>query len=255
MSLRIAVAGKGGTGKTTIAGLLCRSLIARQIRPVLAVDADPNSCLADALGVKVERTIGALRESIRAQPDLKPAGIAKNEWIERLINESLVESTGLDMIVMGRQEGPDCYCFINHLLRDSLGRIGRSYPAVVIDNEAGLEHLSRRTDGSVDAMLVIAQPSFPGARTAVRIMELVHSLHLDIGACYLVLNRCDGPVAPAVAEEFQRTGLEIVARIPTDAAVAEAELKGRALADLPADAPAVAAVDGLLATLLERRKT
>ena len=254
MSFRIALAGKGGTGKTTLAGLLCRSLKTRNLKPILAVDADPNSCLAEKLGLAVERTIGALREELRARPDSKPAGVSKNEWVERQINESLVESTGLDLLVMGRQEGPDCYCFINNLLREYLGRIGKQYHTVVIDNEAGLEHLSRRTDGSVDVMLIVAEPTVIGARTAQRIMELVKSLNLDIGACYLVLNQCDGQVPPALVAQFQRTGLENLAMIPVDPAVADFEVRGQPVGDLPAASPAVVAVDNLVATLLERRK-
>lgn len=254
MSLRIALAGKGGTGKTTISALLCRSLMARNIKPILAVDADPNSCLADKLGLNVERTIGALREELRARPDAKPAGISKNEWIERQINESLVEATGLDLLAMGRQEGPDCYCFINNLLREYLGRLSKDYRALVIDNEAGMEHLSRRTDGHVDVMLVVCQPTVIGARTAIRIMELVRSLHLEIGACYLVLNQCNGAMSPELAAQFQQTGLEKLAMIPADPAIAEHDVKGQAVNDLPANSPAVAAVDGLVSRLLERSK-
>jgi CO dehydrogenase maturation factor len=254
MSLRIALAGKGGTGKTTISALLCRGLQARNIKPILAVDADPNSCLADKLGLNVERTIGALREELRARPDAKPAGISKNEWIERQINESLVEATGLDLLAMGRQEGPDCYCFINNLLREYLGRLSKDYRAVVIDNEAGMEHLSRRTDGHVDVMLVVCQPTVIGARTAIRIMELVRSLHLDIGSSYLVLNQCNGEMAPELAAQFEQTGLEKLAMIPADPAIAEYDVKGRAVSDLPANSPAVAAVDGLVSRLLERSK-
>ena len=254
MSFRIALAGKGGTGKTTIAGLVCRSLQARSIKPILAVDADPNSCLADKLGLTVERTIGALREELRAKPDAKPAGVSKNEWIERQINESLVESTGLDLLVMGRQEGPNCYCFINNLLREYLGRIGTQYAAVVIDNEAGLEHLSRRTDGSVDVMLVICQPTVLGARTACRIMDLVRTLHLDIGGCYLVLNQCDGQVPPEVMARFQQTGLENLAMIPADPAIANCDMLGQAVSDLPSNSPAAVAADGLVSVLLERSK-
>jgi len=175
MSLRIALAGKGGTGKTTLSALMCRSLQACNVKPILAVDADPNSCLADKIGLTVERTIGSVREELRAKPDAKPAGISKNEWIERQINESLVEATGMDLLAMGRQEGPDCYCFINNLLREYLGRISRDYKAVIIDNEAGMEHLSRRTDGRVDVMLVVCQPTVIGARTASRIVDLVKS--------------------------------------------------------------------------------
>ena len=254
MSFRLAVAGKGGTGKTTISGLLCRSLQDRKVRPILAVDADPNSCLAEALGLSVERTIGALREELRAKPESKPAGISKNEWVERQINESLVESTGLDLLVMGRQEGPDCYCFINNLLREYLGRIGKQYAALVIDNEAGLEHLSRRTDGSVDVLLVICEPTIIGVRTAGRIMEIVKSLHLDIGACYLVLNQCEAEVPADLMVRFQQTGLELLARVPVDRNVAEFSVRGQAVKDLPSDSPAVVAVDGLVAKLLERSK-
>lgn len=254
MSLRIALAGKGGTGKTTLSALLCRSLQARSIKPILAVDADPNSCLADKLGLNVERTIGAVREDLRARPDDKPAGISKNEWIERQINESLVESIGLDLLAMGRQEGPDCYCFINNLLREYLGRISKQYQAVVIDNEAGLEHLSRRTDGHVDVMLVICQPTVIGARTAMRIMELVRTLHLDIGGCYLVMNQCHGPVPAELVALFQQTGLETLAMIPGDPAIADYDVKGLAVKDLPANSPAIVAVDGLVSILLERSK-
>ena len=254
MSLRIALAGKGGTGKTTLAALLCRSLQARNIKPILAVDADPNSCLADKLGLNVDRTIGDLREELRAKPEAKPAGISKNEWIERQINESLVEATGLDLLAMGRQEGPDCYCFINNLLREYLGRISKQYKALVIDNEAGLEHLSRRTDGRVDIMLVICQPTVIGARTAMRIMELVRTLHLDIGASYLVMNQCAGAISPDLAAQFQQTGLENLAMIPADPAIADFDVKGQAVKDLPANSPAVVAVDGLVSVLLERSK-
>lgn len=254
MSLRIALAGKGGTGKTTIASLLCRSLVARNIKPLLAVDADPNSCLADKLGLSVERTIGALREELRARPEAKPAGVSKNEWVERQINESLVESTGLDLLVMGRQEGPDCYCFINNLLREYLGRIGKQYAAMVIDNEAGLEHLSRRTDGSVDVLLVVCQPTVIGARTACRIMDLVRTLHLDIGESYLVLNQCDGQVPSEVMALFQQTGLTKQAIIPADPVISNFDVMGQAVNDLPSDSPALVAVDGLVSVLLERSK-
>ncbi|MEI7899207.1 MAG: carbon monoxide dehydrogenase, partial [bacterium] len=161
---------------------------------------------------------------------------------------------GLDLLAMGRQEGPDCYCFINNLLREYLGRITKQYKAVVIDNEAGLEHLSRRTDGRVDVMLVICQPTVIGARTALRIMELVRTLHLEMGGCYLVMNQCQGEVPPDLAAQFQQTGLENLAMIPADPAIAEYDVKGQAVTDLPANSPAVVAVDGLVSMLLERSK-
>lgn len=252
MSLRIAVAGKGGTGKTTCSALLCRGLLRRQVKPILAVDADPNSCLPEKLGVAVRGTIGQLRETLRKDPNQVPAGIPKNDWIERLINEEIIESTGFDMLVMGRQEGPDCYCYINNLLRQSMARLGKQYTAIVIDNEAGLEHLSRRTNGSVEHLLVVCTPTILGARTGLRILEIVRSLELKVGACQVVINPCDAPLAPAVAAEFEKTGLPIVGTVPSDPRVGEFELAARPLTELPDESPAVRAVDRILDQLLKR---
>lgn len=254
MNLRIAIAGKGGSGKSTFSALLCRSLLKKDIRPLLAVDADPNSCLPEKLGIEVEQTIGDLREELRKDPDKKPAGIPKGEWMESMINRAVVESTGLDMLVMGRQEGPDCYCFINNLLRQCMDQIGKQYQAVVIDNEAGLEHLSRRSNGSVEVLLVVAHPTIPGARTALRIMELVKSLHLDVGHCFLVLNQLDAKLNSDLASEFKRTGLEIIGNVPTDPIVRDFELKAQALMTVPADSKAAMAVEEILNKILERRK-
>jgi len=251
MTIKIAVAGKGGTGKTTLSALLCRSLLKRRVRPLLAVDADPNSCLPEALGVESGRTIGEMREELRAQPNSMPAGISKNEWIERLINEEITEASGFDLIVMGRQEGPECYCFINSVLRQCLEKLGRQYQAVVIDNEAGLEHLSRRSNGSVDVLLIVCQPTMNGARTAARIQELIRSLHLDIGALFLVLSQVDGELDPTVQAAFDQTGLEVLARIPLDPHITEFERQTRSLLELPATSPAAMAADDLLSILLK----
>ncbi len=256
MSLKIAIAGKGGTGKTTVAALLTRSLINQKLKPLLAVDADPNSCLAEALGLAptVEKSIGAIREELRAAPDDKPAGIPKNEWLEHLLNEAVIESTGFDLLVMGRQEGPACYCAINHLLRQYLEKIASQYNAVIIDNEAGLEHLSRRSNGSLDIMLIVCLPTIAGARTAARIIELARSLDLAIGHSFLVLNQANGELRPELAALFQRAGAEIIAAIPIDPAVEEFEINEQSLLNLPADAPAAVAVDELATKLLKSEK-
>lgn len=253
MSLKIAIAGKGGSGKSTFASLLCRSLLAKGIRPVLAVDADPNSCLPEKLGLEVERTIGELREELRAEPQ-KPGAIPKGQWLEAMIERAVTESPGLDLLVMGRQEGPDCYCFINNLLRQCLERLGSHYRAVVIDNEAGLEHLSRRSNGKVDVLCVVAHPTITGARTAARIMELVRGLRLEVGAAFLVLNEAQGPPATLEAE-FAAASIETMGIIPKDPTILEWELKARSLLTVPADSPAAAAVDGILEKILARRKT
>ncbi|MBI2438595.1 MAG: AAA family ATPase [Lentisphaerae bacterium] len=256
MSLRIAIAGKGGSGKTTVAALLCRGLLAAQIKPLLAVDADPNSTLAEKLGIGVEQTIGDLREELRRHPEKKPAGIAKTEWMEDLLNRSVIESTGLDLVVMGRQEGPDCYCFINHLLRQCLDKLGKVYRAVVIDNEAGLEHLSRRSNGEVEVLLVVANPTITGARTAARIMELVKSLKLAVGKSGLVLNQCDRELDESLRSKFKLSGLEIMAAIPDDPAIRAYELKEQSLLTLPGDSPAAQAIEEVLSRIIEmRRKT
>ena len=253
MSLRIAIAGKGGTGKSTFSALLLRSLLRKGIKPLLAVDADPNSCLPEKLGIAVEQTIGELREELRRDPEKKPAGIPKGEWMEGMINRAIIESTGLDMVVMGRQEGPDCYCFINNLLRQCLDQLGKQYEAVVIDNEAGLEHLSRRTNGSVEVLVVVAHPTITGARTALRIMEIVKSLHLEVGSSFLVLNQADAPLDGELAAEFGRTGIEIVGAVPTDPVVREYELKAQSLLTAPAESKAAMAVDEILEKILKRR--
>jgi len=253
MSLRIAIAGKGGTGKSTFSALLLRSLLKKGIKPLLAVDADPNSCLPEKLGIAVEQTIGELREELRRDPEKKPAGIPKGEWMEGMINRAIIESTGLDMVVMGRQEGPDCYCFINNLLRQCLDQLGKQYEAVVIDNEAGLEHLSRRTNGSVEVLVVVAHPTITGARTALRIMEIVKSLHLEVGSSFLVLNQADAPLDGELAAEFSRTGIEIIGAVPTDPVVREYELKAQSLLTAPAESKAAMAVDEILEKILKRR--
>ena len=253
MKFRIAIAGKGGTGKSTVSALLCRSLLNRDISPILAVDADPNSCLPEKLGVPPEQTIGELREELRKHPEQKPASISKSEWMEMGINHAISESTGLDMVVMGRQEGPDCYCFINNLLRACMDKIGNQYDAVVIDNEAGLEHLSRRSNGSVEVLLIVANPTVTGARTTARIVDLVKSLDLDIGATFLVLNKADAPPSPDLIKEFESTGVEILGTVPTDQMILDAEMKGESLLKISSESKAAKSVEDILTTIMERR--
>jgi CO dehydrogenase maturation factor len=254
MALRIAVAGKGGTGKSTIASLLCRSLVDRKVTPLLAVDADPNSCLAEKCGLTIDRTIGQLREELRKNPDKKPASISKSEWIERLIHESVSESTGMDMIVMGRQEGPSCYCYINDLLRHCMSSLSDQYRTVVIDNEAGMEHLSRRSNGKVEILLVVAEPNIVGGRTATRIMNLVKSLELEVGIAYLVLNRCDAKSRATLPSEFEQCGLETIANIPPDPMIVDFDVRADSLMKLPSESSALTAVKEMLDKLLERRQ-
>lgn len=255
MPFRIAIAGKGGTGKTTLSSLLCRALIQKGVRPLLAVDADPNSCLAERMGLSVQRTIGQLREDIRADPGRIPAGISKSEWIENVINAEIAESTGFDMVVMGRQEGPDCYCYINNMLRTCLDKLAENYRCVVIDNEAGLEHLSRRTNGRVEVMLVVCEPTLLGARTAMRIRDIILSLELEIDQTFLLLNRASGEIPPDIHARLVATGLEIIGRIPNDPTVTQFEINQKSLLELPADSASAVEMQAIVERILERRTT
>jgi CO dehydrogenase maturation factor len=185
----IAISGKGGVGKTTLAALTIRWLKERGKGPVLAVDADPNSNLNEHLGLPVAETIGDIREETQAALQNLPPSMTKEMYLSMRIQECIVESRGLDLLSMGRQEGPGCYCYINHLLRGYLDGLHKHYAHVVIDNEAGMEHLSRRTTQNVDALLVVSDLSQVGLQAAGRIRDLARKLQLKVGHSYLVLNR------------------------------------------------------------------
>ena len=242
----IALAGKGGTGKTTVAGLVVRSLRSAGRVPVLAVDADPNTNLDAALGLRPTRTVSDVVDATHGMREV-PGNVPKSTYLEYQLEECLAEGRGVDLVAMGRPEGPACYCASNHLLRTHLDRLMGSYRSVVVDNEAGMEHLSRRTTRDVDLLLVVSDPTLVGIRTALRIRALVGELSLTVRASALVVNRVavlPEPVAQALAEG----GLRLVGLVPEDPLVAAFELDGRPLLELPDDAPAVMAVERMLAT-------
>lgn len=246
MSYVVALAGKGGTGKTTIAGLVVRSLRRSGRVPVLAVDADPNTSLDAALGLRPSRTISDVVDASHGMRDV-PGNMPKSTYLEYELEDCLAEGRGVDLVAMGRPEGPACYCASNHLLRTHLDRLMGAYQSVVVDNEAGMEHLSRRTTRDVDLLLVVSDPTLVGIRTALRIRALVGELSLTVRASALVVNRV-AELPPAVAQALSEGGLRLVGLVPEDPLVAAYELEGRALLDLPDDAPAVVAVEQMLAT-------
>lgn len=233
MSYTIAIAGKGGTGKTTIAALLVRLIAQRKCGPVLAVDADPNSNLGEALGLKPKETIGGILEDIAAHPDKIPAGMTKDRFLEYQVQTAIEEADGFDLLTMGRSEGPGCYCYVNNVLRDVAGKLMKEYAYVVIDNEAGLEHLSRRTTRSADALVVVSDATPVGLRAAKRINELTEELKLKIGKKVLLINRFDGEMDK---QKLKDLGLDYIGSIPEDNLIREISLNSTSLMNLDSDA-------------------
>ena len=251
MSFIIAVSGKGGSGKTTTAALVVKYLLSRGRGPVFAVDADPNSTLADSLGVKQYGTVGGIREELSANRDPLPAGMSKPEYVRYRIQETVSESRGFDLLSMGRPEGPGCYCYVNSLLRDYLDARSGNYPSVVIDNEAGMEHLSRRTTRDVDLLLIVCDTTAASVTAAVRIGALAKGLDLRIRSCGVLLNRTQA--APqAVLEKLSAGGLSLLGTIPEDAGVMELAMDGAALLGIEEASVAYTAIskilDGVLVT-------
>jgi CO dehydrogenase maturation factor len=246
MPFTIAVAGKGGTGKTTLAALLIGLLKERGAGPVLAVDADPNANLNELLGLKVARTVGELREETLERIADLPPGLPKEQYLELGLQECLVEDEGVDLLVMGHGEGPKCYCMVNHILRKYIDVLRGNYRYVVIDNEAGMEHLSRRTTQDVDALLIVAKPEPISIRSAKRISELAEKLKLRVEARYLLVNDVPGELSLALEEELARTGLPLLGLVPHDEGLFRLALAGQPLEGLPADSPAKRAMAQIL---------
>ena len=248
MSTFIAITGKGGTGKTTIASLLVRQLIGRGCGPVLAVDADPNTCLDAALGVSAAHTLGRAREETRdlASKGLA-AGMAKQELLELKIAGCLVEADNFDLIAMGRPEGPGCYCYANNILKEVLAGISSQYPSVVLDNEAGLENLSRRIVQKVDLMIFVADPSSQGVKTVLRLYELAREMGVQYRNLAVIVNRIpsgvDGTPFDALKEA---TRADWVVGLPEDDEIAALGRAGKGLWPLSAKNPVGERLDGLL---------
>ena len=245
MTISIAVTGKGGVGKTTIASLLIKFLHEETGEIILAVDADPNSNLHEALGVKAAKTIGEIREEMLKLGDQIPPEQGRADYLEGLIESARIEGEGFDLISMGRPEGPGCYCYVNHLLRKVLDKLSGRYKFVVIDAEAGLEHFSRRTTRDVDFLLVVSDPTARGFMTAKRVKELVAELNTKFGKMYLVVNRVPEGLEEKVLEEASKVGIECIALIPEDELVAGFDLEGRPLIELPKESKAYKAIASL----------
>jgi CO dehydrogenase maturation factor len=245
----IAVTGKGGVGKTTLASLLVHRLIHRGSKPVLAVDADPNMCLNLALGVPVAKTVGGVREEAReAAGKGLVTGVAKQQLLEMKIAESLVEGDDFDLIAMGRPEGPGCYCYANNLLRSVLTQIAAQYPFVVLDNEAGLENLSRRLVQHVHVLVIVADPSYQGLETILRIHVLAQEMEIRYDKLAVIVNRARRDIAPAQMERIRSaTHADIIMALPDDDLIAECGEQGVSLQTVPTGNVVVQQLDALLA--------
>jgi CO dehydrogenase maturation factor len=246
MSKVIAFAGKGGVGKTTVAALVIRSLSRQGKTPILAVDADPNSNLGETLGLDVTTTIGDIRENFMRDPQGVPSGMDKTIYLETLVEQALIEKPQFDLLVMGRQEGQGCYCMVNNILHNFTDRLTRSYRYMVVDNEAGMEHLSRRTSGQVDMLFLITDYSLRGLRALKRINEMLAGLKLSVNDLGIVVTRAPARLNDKFLEEVEEIGLPIVGIIPDDPALIDFDMEKRSLMELPDDSPAVIAVDSLL---------
>ena len=248
MTYTIAVSGKGGTGKTTLCGMLVKYLLDKGKSPILAVDADANANLNEVLGVEVRSTIGEAREVMKKDV---PTGMTKEVWFEYKVNEALTETNGYDLLVMGRPEGPGCYCAANTLARKYIDILSDNYRYVVIDNEAGMEHLSRLTTQDVNLLIIISDPSSRGVVTAGRIRDLVLELALNIDRTVLIVNRSRGNLDSAIAQQAEALGLELGGTIPADERVSQFDLEGKPTFGLPADSSAVRSAREIFDNLIQ----
>lgn len=242
----IAFAGKGGVGKTTVATLVIRQLAKSGKTPILAVDADPNSNLGETMGVDVPTTIGDIRENYMRDPQGIPSGMDKINYLETLVEQALIEQKDFDLLVMGRQEGQGCYCMVNNILNNFADRLSTSYKYLVVDNEAGMEHLSRRTSGKVDTLYLVTDYALRGLRAVRRINDMLDSLKLDVKEIGIVVTRAPETLGDAFMKEVEEIGLPILGTIPYDPALLEFDMEERSLIDLPDDSLAVTAVEKIM---------
>lgn len=239
MPFSIALAGKGGTGKTTVAGLLIKYLVKMDKTPILAVDADSNVNLNEVLGLKVTDTLGNAREEMKK--GIVPGGMTKDIFISMKLQQAVVEDDGFDLIVMGQPEGSGCYCAANTLLINFLDKLVGNYPYIVMDNEAGMEHISRLTTSNVDILLTISDTSRRGLQAAMRINDLAKDLNIGVAKSYLIINQAKEAPSDTVLNLIKDNGLELAGLIPEDNMVYEYDLEGRPTIELPEENKSVKA--------------
>jgi CO dehydrogenase maturation factor len=239
MPYTIALAGKGGSGKTTMAGLLIKYLIKANKTPILAVDADCNANLNEVLGLEIKDTLGNAREEMKK--GVVPGGMTKDIFMEMKLEESMVEAAGFDLVVMGQPEGAGCYCAANTLLAGFMDRLAGNYPFIVMDNEAGMEHISRLTTKNVDILLIVSDSSRRGLQAAIRIEDLARRLNIVVGKSYAVINQIKEAPSDQALKMVEAGGLELAGTVPEDRTIYEFDFNGRPTIEMPEDSPSVQA--------------
>lgn len=252
MTINIAVAGKGGTGKTSVTSLVIRYILKNDLGTVLAVDADPNSNLAESLGLEVRQTVGRILNEFQGEKLKIPAGMTKEAYLEYQLNSAITESKNLDLITMGRGEGPECYCYPNVVIRKLVDDWAKNYAFVVMDNEAGMEHLSRRTTQNIDEILLVSDHTIKGLRALARIKELIKELKLVVKRESVIINNVPGELDPRLRVEMEKLGISPTAVIPADEEISKYDLEQKPLLQLPDNSKAVTAINRLMDRLLTR---
>lgn len=254
MTKVIALAGKGGTGKTTIAALIIQNLVQKNLGPILAIDADPSTNLHMALGLPTPDTIGEIREGMleTAQGVQLGVTISRHDYLSREVRMVMEEGEQIDLLAMGRPEGQGCYCAVNHLLRSIMDNLSGNYPFVVVDNEAGMEHISRRTTKDVDQLLVVTDPTIRGIRAAGSIAAMAAEIDVNVRRTALIVNRVTDPLSDALQSAIGELGMEVLGMIPADDRVGELDASGQPLITLNGDSPAASAVARMTAQILNK---
>ena len=261
MTTTIALAGKGGVGKTTIAGMVIKYLSQEKEGAILAIDADPSSNLNMVLGLDLAWTVGDIREDMLAQVKSSlttggaamgtmPGGASKRDYLDYHIRSSLSEGDYFDLIAMGRSEGPGCYCAVNHNLREVIDAFSKNYRYVVIDNEAGMEHLSRRTTRDVDHLLIISDPTQRGIVAAERIASIGTELDISINNSHLIINRLNGSMPEPLQEKIDTLDIPLLGLVPADGELAKFEFSGKPLIELGDDSPVYQSVAKMMSLVL-----
>lgn len=245
MSKVIAIAGKGGSGKTTVAALLIRELQIRGKVPVLAIDADPVACLGPFLGIKAEKTIGAVEQEFQNAREKIPPGMTKSSYLEILLNGAIAENKGVDLLVMGRPEGPGCYCSVHNMLREFIEKLSANYSYLVVDNEAGMEHFSRGAIPRIDQLILVSDPSRRGIKSAQALIRLIGELEMKIPECLLIMDRTRSGLPPEIRADLNGLGAKLLGVIPEDQEITGLDLRDLPVTEIQNESAAARAVSGI----------